>query len=258
MSLKRFISNEQALSVKLSYKKKEVYEEIIALNSKMSLQSQTSRETDEIRKKIQDSSDSIQRLESILIETNKVNDQISKEISEIQDRINEFKKEITPGDLLLIDAQRGENPENSTAGDHSQQSAKSNNIESFIQTVKNQNIKLKAAIKRAKITKEIPCLASKKNVRATIMSKINDLTREIEEKEKMLHSFDRKELAETTKIVPVEINETVLSFIRMTDRIRDNKGMPDLESFFSALDETEKYIYDISQNRREFAKYLDL
>ena len=68
LSLKRFISNEQALSVKLSYKKKEVYEEIIALNSKMSLQSQTSRETDEIRKKIQDSSDSIQRLESILIQ----------------------------------------------------------------------------------------------------------------------------------------------------------------------------------------------
>ena len=69
--------------------------------------------------------------------------------------------------------------------------------------MKNQNIKLKAAIKRAKITKEIPCLASKKNVRSTIMSKINDLTREIEEKEKMLHSFDRKELAETTKEIEI-------------------------------------------------------
>ena len=142
-----------------------------------------------------------------------------------------------------------------------QSGQKSLDILKIIRDLHHQNIQMKYSIKRASIIQKIPELNHQINSENNsieeynnLIIKKNKLIEEINELEK-INEINNINLENEINLKFIDIPNDLIEFLKIIDQIRNGNNNINLLKnikFMNYLDGTEKYIYELSQNRREF------
>ena len=255
--LQRFMSRTKAASQRLEIKLQEVVAEKENLTSKA--QSEISKETLALKGRIDDIEAQITRISQ---ENERKQNALKSENEEVKRIYDEYRALKTEMDILsdLPDGVTlSDIDDTSDESSKSEPTQKSGDIIEYTRAIRDQNMKLRAAIQRANIIKKVPGLknyASSEQDATTIelMKHRDQLRKEVRELEEAANGISTDELYDISGFLPLEIPDDVKSFIEMADKLRTGRESEVNQiDFLSGLDNTEKFVYELSQNRRDFA-----
>ena len=148
-------------------------------------------------------------------------------------------------------------------GNKSEPAQKSADLIEFTKSIKEQNTKLKAAIQRASILKKVPALKKHKpteeeNVLLELVKKRDQLKEEVKELEMKSKGISTKQLFDMAGFHPLSIPQEVKDFMEMADKVRTGRlSEVNVIDFLSAVESTENFVYNLSQNRRDFVAFAN-
>ena len=259
--IQRFIARTQTANQRIELKIEEIQKEKERIKNKQT--TLIFQEAENLRSKINEIKAQISSLNK---EKNRKENQLNSLKEEIENLINKFKQlkqEIGLSSTLPDDVSVKDIEDSEEETSKSQPAQKSADLIDFTKSIKDQNMKLRAAIQRASIIKKVPGLKRKntpdqEKVLLELIKKRDQLKEDVKNLETITSGISTNDLFDIAGFSPLSVPEEVKQFIEMADKMRAgrDKEVNYLE-FQSGLDSTEKFIYELSQNRRDFVAFVN-
>lgn len=134
-----------------------------------------------------------------------------------------------------------------------QLNSKSLDMLRYARDLQRQNIRLRSALKRTEVLAQIPQLGGEETEVPTDLEQEKEaLESEIKELETVVGGSNAADVYDELGIEPLEVPQGFTDFIAMTSMVRSGATVR-THDFLALLDEAEKYVYDMSENRRQLS-----
>lgn len=252
------------IQARLNASKTRIETQIAAVNNEIQRiqsgqQSLTKREilsvhqnADEVEKKIGELEEELEKAQTDLSNE-------TGAVSELAEECRSMKGELARAHAQKNDIQQSLLDENkSTKSDFG---TKNQSILEYTRLISAQNLKLRTAIKRARLAKKVPALQATLSTEtqdtSDLEKTLDNLKKEVSEIEQSLSKVDDNFIQEQSGVKKVFVPPEVSEFMQMTEKLRTGK-IDEVQPlmFLTVLDFVEKYAFELSQSRRDMFAYL--